>query len=196
MQKVTRINSIKRKTKETDISITLNLDGSGKAKINSGIGFFDHMLELFCVHGDFDMELECAGDIKVDGHHSMEDIGIVLGKLINKSLGEKVGIARYADVTVPMDEALIKVVLDISGRPHLSYNVGYSEKTGEFDTALVEEFFHALSSHGLLTLHIIKLDGKNNHHIAEAVFKAFARALSDAVKIVSNKIPSSKGMLE
>jgi len=199
-----RTDTITRKTKETDITLTLNLDGGGACDIKTGIGFFDHMLELFAVHGRFDLTLRCNGDLTVDAHHSVEDIGITLGKLINKLLGDKKGIARYACQTIPMDDALVRVVLDLSGRPYLAYDVKLypdTEKTdkhllGGFDPELCEEFFRAVSAYGTMNLHITKLDGKNKHHIIEACFKAFARALKDAASIISNTILSSKGILE
>ncbi len=193
-----RKGKLERKTKETDIIMELCLDGAGKADINTGVGFLDHMLELFAVHGSFDLKLICKGDTKVDGHHSVEDIGITLGKLFNQLLGDKKGIARFATEIIPMDEALCMTVVDISGRPFLKLDTekGLTGKTGEFDMELVEEFLRALCTYGMITAHIKVLDGKNNHHIAEAVFKSLARSLSAAVKIVSDKIPSSKGSLE
>lgn len=187
---------ITRKTKETNIELKLNLDGSGIRNIDIGIGFLEHMLQLFAAHGNFDLNLKCVGDINVDFHHTVEDIGICLGKAINEALGDKKGIARYAAVSIPMDESLSEVVLDLSGRPYLVYNVDISGKTGEFDVELTEEFFRAVSTYGGITLHMNNLYGSNNHHIIESLFKAFSRALSSAVKVVSNTIPSSKGMLE
>ncbi|MDR3294016.1 MAG: imidazoleglycerol-phosphate dehydratase HisB [Clostridiales bacterium] len=191
-----RIAEIKRKTKETDIAIKLGLDGDGIGKIDTGIGFFDHMLDLFRVHSGFDTDIYCKGDIAVDYHHSVEDIAIVLGQCLKTALGDKKGIKRYADIAIPMDEALARVTLDISGRPFLVFNVTLKGKTGDFDLDLIEEFMRALSIHAGLTLHINLIYGNNGHHIAEAIFKALARALSDAVKIVGDKIPSSKGVLE
>ena len=192
-----RKGKLERKTKETNIAVEINLDGSGKAAVKTGVGFMDHMLELFAVHGNFDLNISCAGDIKVDGHHSVEDIGITMGKLFNQLLGDKKGIARYATQIIPMDEALAMVVVDISGRPYLCFDPkSMNGKTGEFDVELVDEFLRAFCTYGMVTAHIKVMDGKNNHHMAEAVFKAFARALSQAVKIVSDKIPSSKGTLE
>lgn len=187
---------IKRTTKETDISLSINLDGSGEYDVDSGIGFFDHMLQLFACHSGFDFSVKCNGDIKVDGHHSIEDIGIVLGKAIAKALGDKVGIKRYAGVTIPMDESLATVNLDISGRPYLVFNADLQGKVGDFDLELVEEFFRAVATYGGITLHINLHYGSNSHHKAECIFKAFARALKEAVTIVSDKLPSSKGMLE
>jgi len=191
-----RTSEIVRKTKETDISLELNLDGSGMREISVGIGFLEHMLELFAVHGNFDLTLKCNGDINVDFHHTVEDIGICLGKAITEALADKKGIKRYSSVSIPMDEALSDVTLDLSGRPYLVYNVDVKGKTGDFDVELVEEFFRAVSTCGGITLHINEKYGNNNHHIIESVFKAFARALSEASRIVSDKIPSSKGMLE
>jgi imidazoleglycerol-phosphate dehydratase len=191
-----RTAEIKRKTNETDINMTFNLDGSGVRDIDAGIGFIEHMLELFASHGNFDLKLKCVGDVKVDFHHTVEDIGICLGKAIAESLSDKKGIKRYASVTIPMDEALSTVTLDLSGRPYLVYNVKVSGKTGDFDVELIEEFFRAVSTYGGITLHINNLYGSNNHHVIESIFKAFARALAKAVRIVSDKIPSSKGILE
>ena len=191
-----RIGKEQRKTKETDISVEWNLDGNGKCSIDTGIGFFDHMLELLAFHGRFDLTVRCKGDLKVDGHHSIEDIGIVLGKLFYKLIGDKKGIARYASVCVPMDESLARTVIDVSGRPYLVYNGIVKDKIGEFDTELIEEFFRAFATYGMITLHIEILYGSNAHHKAEAAFKAFARALSAAVKITGDTVLSSKGMLE
>ncbi|HEY8390243.1 MAG TPA: imidazoleglycerol-phosphate dehydratase HisB [Clostridia bacterium] len=191
-----RAGELKRTTKETDIYISLNLDGEGKNDIDTGIGFFDHMLELFAVHGNFDLTVKCKGDLKVDGHHTVEDVGIVLGKLINSLLGDKKGIARYAEKTIPMDEALIRAVIDVSGRPFLACDLDCSGIIGNFEAELAEEFFRALSTYGMFTLHLNKLAGKNIHHIIEAAFKAVSRALSASVVIVSDKIPSSKGIIE
>lgn len=191
-----RSGKLGRKTKETDIGIELNLDGCGKADIKTGAGFLDHMLELFAVHGNFDLTVRCTGDLAVDGHHSVEDIGITLGKLFNKLLEDKKGIARFATEIIPMDEALAMAVVDISGRPFLKFGGALSGKSGDFDMELVDEFLRAFCTYGMITAHIKIIDGRNNHHMAEAVFKALARALSRAVKIVSDKVPSSKGTLE
>ncbi|NLC16731.1 MAG: imidazoleglycerol-phosphate dehydratase HisB [Clostridiales bacterium] len=191
-----RSGELKRTTKETDVFVSLNLDGEGKSQIDTGIGFFDHMLELFAAHANFDLTIKCKGDLKVDGHHTVEDVGIVLGKLINQILGDKKGIKRYGEKTVPMDEALVRAVLDVSGRPFLACDLNCKGRIGDFDGELAEEFFRALSSYGLITMHINKLAGKNTHHIIEAAFKAVARALSEALKVVSDKIPSSKGVIE
>lgn len=191
-----RVYEIERKTTETEITMSLDIDGNGEKDVETGIGFLDHMLELFAVHGNFDLKLKCMGDVQVDDHHSVEDIGITLGKAIATCLGDKVGIKRYASVTLPMDEALATVSIDVSGRPYLVFNADLDGKCGEFDLELVEEFFRAVSSYGGLTLHINLEYGENNHHKVEAIFKAFARSLAKACKIVSDKLPSSKGVLE
>ena len=171
--------------------------GGGIVEADSGIGFFDHMLELLGYHSGFGLAVGCEGDTRVDGHHSVEDIGIALGKALAKAVGDKRGIARYASVTIPMDESLATVSVDFSGRPYLVFNADFSAaKVGEFDLELVEEFFRAVATYGGITLHVNLHYGSNNHHKAEAIFKAFARALSAAVKIVSDEIPSSKGILE
>lgn len=185
-----------RNTRETKITVSLNLDGTGKNSIDTGVGFFDHMLELFACHGKFDLEVRCDGDTKVDAHHSVEDIGIVMGKLFYELLGDKKGIERYAAVYVPMDESLARSVVDISGRPFLSYNAELKGKIGDFDAELTEEFFRAFCTYGLITAHIDVIRGGNMHHMAEAAFKSFARALKAAVKVTGTEIPSSKGTLE
>ena len=185
-----------RNTRETKISVTLNLDGTGKNSIDTGVGFFDHMLELFACHGKFDLVVRCEGDTKVDAHHSVEDIGIVMGKLFYELMGDKKGIERYATVFVPMDESLARTVVDISGRPFLSFNASLSGKIGDFDAELVEEFFRAFCTYGLITAHIDVLRGSNLHHISEAAFKSFARALRAAVAVTGTEIPSSEGSLE
>ncbi len=188
---------IVRDTKETKIKLAINLDGDGKYEVDTGIGFFDHMMTLFACHSGFDFFVACEGDTRVDGHHSVEDIGIVLGKAISNALGDKVGIKRYASATIPMDESLATVDIDVSGRPFLVFNAdGLNGKVGDFDVELVEEFFRAVANYGGITLHVNLRYGSNSHHKIEAIFKAFARALSDAVKIVSDKLPSSKGVLE
>jgi imidazoleglycerol-phosphate dehydratase len=191
-----RLAEINRKTKETDISVSLNLDGNGAGKIDTGIGFFDHMLDLFRVHSGFDLSVRCKGDTEVDFHHSVEDVAIVLGQCLKTALGDKKGIKRYADIAIPMDEALARATVDVSGRPFLVFNAELKGKTGGFDLELVEEFMRAAAFNGGLTLHINLLYGANGHHVAEAIFKAFARALSEAVKVTGDKIPSSKGVLE
>jgi imidazoleglycerol-phosphate dehydratase len=191
-----RIAEITRKTKETDITSGLNLDGNGEGTIDTGIGFFNHMLDLFRVHSGFDFSVTCRGDTDVDFHHSVEDVAIVLGRCLKTALGDKKGIKRYADIAVPMDETLARATVDVSGRPFLVFNAELKGKTGEFDLELIEEFMRAVAFNGGLTLHINLLYGANGHHVAEAIFKAFARALSEAVKVVGNKIPSSKEVLE
>ena len=191
--------SLTRKTNETDISLTLNLDGKGEAKIESGCGFLDHMLTLFAKHGRFDLTVCCKGDTFVDYHHTVEDIGIALGQAFDKALGDKKGITRYGSTILPMDEALILSAVDLSGRGYLSYNLDtLSPTVGDFDTELCEEFFLAFIRNANLTLHIKKLDGKNSHHIIEGAFKSVARSLKDAVKIdpdFAGEIPSTKGVL-
>lgn len=193
-----RRKEITRSTAETSIKLDFAIDGSGETAIKTGVGFFDHMLTLFTKHGLFDLKVDCDGDIEVDQHHTVEDIGIVLGQAFSESIGTKEGIDRYATISIPMDEALSTVSIDISGRPFFVYNVeGLKDKVGEFDTELVEEFFQAFVSHAKVTLHINLQYGKNSHHIIESIFKAFGRALSAASKINPDVkgIPSTKGML-
>ena len=191
--------TISRKTGETDIELTLNLDGTGESEINSGVGFLDHMLTLFARHGRFDLTLSCQGDTQVDDHHSVEDIGICLGKALAEALGDKRGVCRYGDTTLPMDEALVLTALDLSGRSFLCFDLDVpTEKVGSFDTELVEEFFTALCANAAITLHIRKLAGRNSHHIIEACFKSFARSLRKAVAIdpaFADEVPSTKGVL-
>ena len=194
-----RQSQITRKTAETDIAVTVCLDGSGRADIQTGVGFLDHILTLFAVHGGFDLTVRCAGDTYVDDHHSVEDVGICLGQAFSQALGDKRGIMRYGDITLPMDEALILCAVDLSGRPFLRYSAQIpSQKVGTFDTELAKEFFLAFAMHAGLALHIRQLDGENSHHIIEGMFKAAARALRAAVKIDSDRpgaVPSSKGVL-
>ncbi len=194
-----RVAEIKRKTAETDIEISINLDGEGKADISTGCGFFDHMLTLFAHHARFDLKVKAVGDTYVDYHHTVEDVGIALGSLLLSALGEKKGITRYGNMILPMDEALILAAVDISGRAHLEYGLDIpSFKVGDFDTELCKEFFISLCRNALITLHIKQLAGTNSHHIIEGAFKAVARALSAAVKIDSaleGKVPSTKGVL-
>ena len=194
-----RTAEIKRKTAETDISLKLDLDGTGKSSINSGVGFLDHMLTLFAKHGRFDLELVCKGDTQVDDHHSVEDIGICLGEAFAKALGDKAGIRRYGNMLLPMDEALILSALDISGRAHLSYEAKIrARKVGTFDTELSEEFWEAFVRSAKITLHIRQLAGRNAHHIIEGMFKSVARALREAVSVdpaLAGEIPSTKGVL-
>ena len=190
---------IARKTAETDIKIKLDIDGRGEGVISTGVGFLDHMLTLFSRHGKFDLDVSCIGDTYVDDHHSTEDIGIVLGQTFRQALGDKKGIFRYGDIILPMDEALILVSVDVSGRGMLCYRSNFkTEKIGTFDTELVEEFFIAFASNAGITLHIKQLDGRNSHHIAEGMFKAVARALRKAVDVdpsAKDAIPSTKGVL-
>lgn len=194
-----RTAEIKRKTAETDITLTLNLDGKGESKINSGNGFFDHMMTLFARHGKFDLELVCNGDTEVDFHHSAEDIGICLGMAFAKALGDKRGITRYGDIMLPMDEALVLAAVDISGRRTLVCDLELIRaKVGDFDTELVEEFLTAFVMNAGLTLHVKNLYGKNTHHIIEGAFKALGRVLCKAVSIDPNAkdtVPSTKGVL-
>lgn len=176
-----RIATITRNTKETQISMTLNLDGSGKADIHTGIGFFDHMLNSFARHGMFDLNLQAAGDLEVDTHHTIEDVGIVLGRAIREAVGDKKGMVRYGSVILPMDETLILCALDLSGRPYLVYSLDLTrEFVGNLETEMIREFFYAVSYGAEMNLHLKQLDGVNNHHIIEGAFKAFARALDQA----------------
>ncbi|MBW1915657.1 MAG: imidazoleglycerol-phosphate dehydratase HisB [Deltaproteobacteria bacterium] len=190
--------TIKRKTKETDIKLELNLDGDGVSEINTGVPFINHMLTLMAAHGFMDIRLTARGDTEVDYHHTIEDLGICLGMAISQALGEKKGIRRYGQASVPMDEALSSVVLDISNRPFLAYRVPLKDsKTGEFDVKLIREFFRAIVSSGI-TIHIDLISGEDPHHVAESIFKAFGRALDQAVSIetrLKNSVPSTKGML-
>lgn len=191
-----RTAEIKRKTKETDIEVFVKLDGEGKVSINTGIGFFDHMLTAFGVHSGIDLQVDVTGDLYVDGHHTVEDTGIVLGQAFAKALGDKAGIARYGSAFVPMDEALGFCALDISGRPFLAFNAEFNDdRIGEYDTCLTEEFFRAFAFNSGITLHIRKEYGKNDHHVAEAIFKAVAHALKEAMEIKGDKILSTKGVL-
>lgn len=190
---------VKRKTYETDIELSLNIDGTGKGEIDTGIGFLDHMLTLFARHGLMDLKAGCSGDLYVDAHHTVEDVGIVLGAAIKEALGDKKSIRRYGTSYVPMDESLGMVSLDLSGRPFLVFDVPFaSEKTGQMDTELFEEFFRAVAFNAGITLHIKVLYGSNNHHMAESVFKAFGRALDEATYIDARiqGIMSTKGVLE
>ena len=195
-----RTSQINRKTAETDISLTLNLDGTGVSRIDTGCGFLDHMLTLFARHGGFDLTVSCEGDTYVDDHHTVEDIGIALGKALSEALGDKRGITRYGDRILPMDETLILSAVDISGRGGCFMELDIpTEKVGTFDTQLCEEFFIALAQNGGLTLHIRQLAGRTSHHIIEGTFKSVARSLAEAVAIDEknpDKIPSTKGLLE
>jgi len=193
-----RMASLQRTTRETDIRLTLTLDGSGTASIRTGVGFLDHMLTLFAVHGFFDLEITAQGDVQVDDHHTVEDVGICLGQAFAKALGDKAGIRRYGHAYVPMDEALARVCVDCSNRPFLHYQAELKEnKIGRFDVSLAKEFFRALSQHAGLTLHVELLHGENGHHMLEAMFKALGRALASAAipdPRVSGQL-SSKGVL-
>jgi imidazoleglycerol-phosphate dehydratase len=187
--------SLKRKTKETEVEIELNLDGCGQKDINTSIGFLDHMFELFSFHGNFDLKLKAKGDIHVDYHHLIEDIGIVLGKTIDKALDDRKGIKRYGFASIPMDEALAQVSVDLGGRAFLSYNVPFKGFIKDIDINLFEEFFRAVANHGKITLHINLLYGKDLHHIVEAIFKAFSKAFKDSITISGEILPSTKGVL-
>ena len=190
---------LERKTSETQIKLSLDIDGSGTSEISSGIGFLDHMLTLFAKHSGFNLEVSCTGDTYVDDHHSCEDIGIVLGSALREALGDKRGISRYGDIILPMDEALILCACDVSGRSCLVCDADFpTEKIGSFDTELVQEFFEAFTRSSGITLHIRKLSGANSHHIAEGIFKAFARCLAKACGIDEKRkdeIPSTKGVI-
>ena len=193
-----RTASIKRKPSETDIAITLNLDGTGKTDIETGIGFLDHMLKSFAKHGFFDLTVKFKGDVYVDCHHTIEDTGIVLGEAIKEALGDKKSIKRYGSMLLPMDETLVLCAIDLSGRPYLNFKGEFTtDRVGDFDTEMVREFFYAVSYSAGMNLHIKQLDGDNNHHIIEAMFKAFAKALDEAVSIDPRIIDvlSTKGAL-
>ena len=194
-----RCAEIKRTTAETDITLALSLDGTGVSNVNSGCGFMDHMLTLFAKHGRFDLTLTCKGDTQVDDHHTVEDVGICLGKAFREALGDGCGITRYGSMMLPMDETLALCAVDISGRACLVYNLDIpAPRVGSFDTELVEEFFAAFVRSANLTLHVKKMDGRNSHHIIEGAFKAFARAMAQAVAIDptrAGEIPSTKGVL-
>ena len=193
-----RTASIKRKTSETDIAITLNLDGTGKADIETGLGFLDHMLKSFAKHGFFDLTVKVKGDLYVDCHHTIEDTGIVLGEAIKEALGDKKSIKRYGSMLLPMDETLVLCAIDLSGRPYLNFKGEFTtDRVGDFDTEMVREFFYAVSYSAGMNLHIKQLDGDNNHHIIEAMFKAFAKAFDEAVSIDPRIIDvlSTKGAL-
>lgn len=193
-----RTAEITRNTAETNISLKVNLDGTGKTEVNTGVGFLNHMLTLFAAHGKFDLEVRCVGDTDVDDHHSVEDVGICLGQAFRQALGDKRGIARYGSFLLPMDEALILAAVDISGRSSLNDALEIpTEKIGSFDTELVEEFFLGFTRSCPMSLHLRKLAGTNSHHIVEGAFKAFGRAMKAAVALDgTDKIPSTKGVLE
>ena len=193
-----RTAEITRKTKETEISLYLNLDGTGEAEVDTGIGFFDHMLTGFAKHGFFDLKLKCKGDLAVDGHHTVEDCGIVLGQAIRQALADKSGIARYGSFILPMDDALVLCAVDLCGRPYLGYDLKFTcEDIGTLETELIKEFFYAVSYSAAMNIHLRELAGENNHHIAEAAFKSFSKALCAAVAFderVKGQL-SSKGLL-
>lgn len=185
-----------RKTKETDIKVSLNLDGTGQCQVGTGIPFFDHMLAQIAKHGHFDLEIDAKGDIEIDGHHTVEDVGLVFGTALRDALGERRGIARFGHAYVPLDEALTRVVIDLSGRPYLVYKVEFkSVRVGDLQTELIEEFLKAFVQEGRFNLHVENLYGRNQHHIAETVFKGTARALHLATRVEHAEIPSTKGVL-
>ena len=191
--------TVKRKTKETDVEVTVDLDGTGASSIETGIGFFDHMLDLLARHSRIDLTVKAKGDLHIDHHHTTEDVGIALGQAVKQALGDMKGITRYADVHLPMDEALTRVAIDISGRPFLVFHAEFGrDKVGAFDTELVQEWFRAFAMNSGVTLHVHTLYGSNDHHIAESCFKGLARALRAAVAIdprAANEVPSTKGTL-
>lgn len=190
--------TLDRQTKETAVKISLTIDGTGESQIDTGIGFFDHMLTLFAKHGLFSLDVKAIGDLNVDGHHTVEDVGIVLGQVLGKAAGDKTGIKRYGQFYIPMDEALVLVVVDFSGRPYLAFEAELGQgRIGEFDVEMVEEFLRALAVNAGLTLHVRMLAGKNHHHIVEAIFKALGRALSASLEKDARVqgVPSSKGSL-
>jgi imidazoleglycerol-phosphate dehydratase len=196
---MSRAAEVQRKTTETDVRVRVALDGTGHASVKTGIGFFDHMLEALARHALLDLEVSAAGDLHVDAHHTVEDVGIVLGQALAQALGERRGIRRYGEATVPLDDALARVVVDVSGRPFLAYHAEPPtwQKVGDYDVALTPEFFRAVATHGGLTLHVDLLRGQNAHHVVEAVFKAFARALLEATGVDPRvrDVPSTKGLL-
>lgn len=194
-----RMASVTRVTGETDVRVTVNLDGTGECRVNTGVPFLDHMLHQLCSHGLLDLDIQAQGDYEIDDHHTNEDVGITLGQAIAQAIGDRKGIQRFGHFVAPLDEALVQVALDFSGRPHLSYGLEIpTERVGTYDTQLVREFFVAIINHAQMTIHIRQLDGINSHHIIEATFKAFARALRMALEIDPRRaatIPSSKGVL-
>jgi imidazoleglycerol-phosphate dehydratase len=196
---MSRIAEVTRQTKETAIRVRVDLDGAGRSSIRTGVGFFDHMLEALARHSLCDLEVEATGDLHVDGHHTVEDVGIVLGQALAQALGDRRGIRRYGEATVPLDDALARVVVDVSGRPFVAYHAEPPtwQKLGDYDVALTPEFFRALATHGGLTLHVDLLRGRNAHHVVEAVFKAAARALGEATSLDPrvHDVPSTKGAL-
>jgi imidazoleglycerol-phosphate dehydratase len=194
-----RTGAVTRKTKETDVSVEVNLDGQGRAEVGTGIGFLDHMLDLLARHSRMDITVKAKGDLHIDQHHTTEDVGIALGQAVKQALGDMKGITRYADVHMPMDEALTRVAIDISGRPYLVFSAEFArDKVGAFDTELVEEWFRAFATNAGVTLHVACLYGSNDHHIAESCFKGLARALRVATSIdprAAGEVPSTKGSL-
>jgi len=193
---VTRSAERERVTKETNIAVRLDLDGTGVAEVSTGLPFFDHMLEQLGKHGGFDLRVNAEGDLHVDAHHTVEDVGIVLGGVLAEALGDKRGIRRYASMLLPLDEALVQVALDVSGRPYLVYEVEHeAERIGTFDPQLAEEFWRAFATSAGITLHIRQISGKNPHHVLEASFKGVARSLRDAVRVDGSSVPSTKGVL-
>ena len=191
-----RIATINRKTKETDINLTLNLDGTGKSNVNTGIGFFDHMLTAFSFHSSIDLDVACKGDLEVDDHHTVEDVGLAVATGMIKALSDKKGINRYGMSYIPMDETLARVVIDFSGRPAFVYKVDLQrDKLGTMDTQNIQEFFKSISNEAKMNLHMEVLYGDNDHHKVEALFKAFGRAVKEAIKIVDDRLPSTKGVL-
>ena len=196
---MSRRGEARRKTKETEVRVVVDLDGAGRAEIKTGIGFFDHMLEALARHAPYDLEVAASGDLHVDAHHTVEDVGIVLGQALSHALGERRGIRRYGDATVPLDDALARVVVDVSGRPYVAFHADPPtwQRLGDYDVALTPEFFRALATHGGLTLHVDLLRGQNAHHVVEAVFKAAARALGEATGLDPRVqgVPSTKGTL-
>jgi len=191
-----RIATKSRKTNETDIRVSLNLDGKGDHQIATGIPFFDHMLAQIARHGHLDLEIEAKGDLEIDGHHTVEDVGLVLGQVLREALGDRRGIVRFGHAYVPLDEALTRVVIDLSGRPYLVYKAEFkSPRIGDLQTELIEEFLKALVQEGRFNLHVENLYGRNQHHIAETIFKATARALYTATRVEHAQIPSTKGVL-
>ncbi|MEZ6118547.1 MAG: imidazoleglycerol-phosphate dehydratase HisB [Pirellulaceae bacterium] len=195
-----RIGTIERETRETKISLELNLDGSGRSQINTGVGFLDHMLELFAKHGVFDLTVKADGDLHVDQHHTVEDTGICLGQALKQALGDKTGIRRYGHFTLPMEETLVTTALDLSGRYYMVFGANFpSPKIGDFDSELVEDFWQAMAANGLFNYHVVLHHGRNSHHISEAIFKCTARALRMAVETddrMAGVIPSTKGSLD
>jgi imidazoleglycerol-phosphate dehydratase len=199
MQTADRTATVHRKTGETSVTVTIGLDGTGQCNVNTGIPFLDHMLHQIASHGLFDLDIQARGDLHIDDHHTNEDVGITLGMALAKALGDRKGIVRFGHFMAPLDEALVQVCLDFSGRPHLAYGLTIpTQRVGTYDTQLVREFFVAIINHAQMTLHIRQLDGLNSHHIIEATFKAFARAMRMATEVDprrAHEIPSSKGVL-